>query len=355
MASSIQVNVGGVPVGGGAPVSVQSMTNTDTRDAEATLGQIRSLAAHGCEIVRVAVPDGEAADALRRIAAESPLPVVADVHFKAELALAAIGAGAAALRINPGNIGAQERVREIVEAAGAAAVPIRIGVNSGSLPRKMRELAETEPARALAETVIEHAQAFREWDFRNFKVSAKSSSVRDTIEANLLLARELDNPIHLGVTEAGTLKTGPVKSAVGIGALLAQGVGDTVRVSLTADPVEEVRVAYEILAALGLREQGTNLISCPTCGRTEIDLETIAAEVERRLEELDAAIEVAVMGCVVNGPGEARRADFGIAGGKGEGLVFARGKPIRKVPAEELVDALFEEIERRHGRDGDGR
>ncbi len=346
MASIVQINIGKVAVGAGAPVTVQSMTNSDTRDAEATLAQIRSLATHGCEIVRVAVPDEAAVAALREVAAESPLPVVADIHFKAQLALDAIGAGAAALRINPGNIGSEARMREIVETAGLTGVPIRIGVNAGSLPKKMRGLAEKEPARALAETVLEYVELFESWGHRNFKVSAKSSSVRETIDANLALAGAMDYPIHLGVTEAGTVRSGSVKSAVGIGALLAQGVGDTIRVSLAGDPVEEVRVGFEILQSLGLRKKGPNLVACPTCGRTEIDIEALALEVERRLEGREASIEVAVMGCVVNGPGEARRADFGIAGGKGEGLIFAHGKPLRKVPAERLVDALFEEIDR---------
>ena len=347
MASSKQVFIGNVAIGGGAAITVQSMTNTDTRDIEATLEQIRSLATHGCEIVRVAVPDDEAVAALRGIVAESPLPVVADIHFKAQLALDSIGAGAAALRINPGNIGSEQKVQEIVETAKLTGVPMRIGVNAGSLPKKMRQLAETEPAQALAETVLEYVGLLEGWGYRNFKVSAKSSSVRETIDANLALAATIDYPIHLGVTEAGTVRAGSIKSAVGIGALLAQGVGDTVRVSLAGDPVEEVRVAYEILQSLGLREKGPNLVACPTCGRTEIDIEALALEVERRLEGRESSIEVAVMGCVVNGPGEARRADFGIAGGKGEGLIFVHGKPLRKVPAEHLVDALFEEIDRK--------
>jgi len=346
MSSRIQIRVGDVAVGGGAPVSVQSMTNTDTRDAEATLGQIRSLAAYGCEIVRVAVPDDEAVAALKQIATESPLPVVADIHFKAKLAIAAVEAGAAGLRINPGNIGSRERVGEVIKAARAAGIPIRIGVNSGSLPREKRTLAEKDPVQALVGTILDYVTLFEELDFRDFKVSAKSSSVTETIAANLALSRQIVYPIHLGVTEAGTRYAGSIKSAVGLGALLAQGVGDTIRVSLTADPVEEVRVGYEILRSLGLREHGPNLISCPTCGRTEIDVEAIALEVERRLADYETSFEVAVMGCVVNGPGEARRADFGIAGGKGEGLVFARGEAVRKVGADDLVDALFEEIEK---------
>ena len=275
------------------------------------------------------------------------LPIlIADIHFRAQLALDSIGAGASGLRINPGNIGSEEKVRQIVETAGLTAVPIRIGVNAGSLPGKMQALAKTEPARALAETVLEYVGMLEGFGYRNFKVSAKSSSVRETIDANLTLAEAMDYPIHLGVTEAGTRWAGGIKSAVGIGALLAQGVGDTIRVSLTGDPVEEVRVAYEILQSLGLRKRGPSLISCPTCGRTEIDIETLALEVERRLEGHRSSFEVAVMGCVVNGPGEARRADYGIAGGKGEGLIFAHGEPLRKVPADKLVDALFEEIEK---------
>lgn len=346
MTSKKQIYLGGVPVGGGAPVTVQSMTNTDTRDAEATLSQIRSLAAYGCEIVRVAVVDEAAVAALPVIVAESPLPVVADIHFKAGLAIASVAAGAAGLRINPGNIGSRDRVESVVAAARAAGIPIRIGVNAGSLPKAKRELADRDPVAALVQTVLDYVAMFEAMDFRDFKVSAKSSSVRETIDANLALARRMDYPIHLGVTEAGTRRAGSIKSAVGIGALLAQAVGDTIRVSLTGDPVEEIRTGFEILRSLGLREHGSDLISCPTCGRTEIDVEGIALEVERRLQALGESIEVAVMGCVVNGPGEARRADFGIAGGKGEGLIFARGEAIRKVPADELVDALFEEIEK---------
>ncbi|MHB0867111.1 MAG: flavodoxin-dependent (E)-4-hydroxy-3-methylbut-2-enyl-diphosphate synthase [Thermoleophilia bacterium] len=346
MTSKNQIYIGGVPVGGGAPVSVQSMTNTDTRDIEATLSQIRSLAAYGCEIVRVAVADEAAVAALTGITAASPLPVVADIHFKARLAIASVAAGAAGLRINPGNIGSRDKVESVTAAARAAGIPIRIGVNSGSLPKSRRTLADSDPAAALVATVLDYVDMFEAMDFLDFKVSAKSSSVRETIDANLSLARQIDYPIHLGVTEAGTRRAGSIKSAVGIGALLAQGVGDTIRVSLTGDPVEEIRTGYEILKNLGLREHGANLISCPTCGRTEIDVEGIALEVERRLETLDENIEVAVMGCVVNGPGEARRADFGIAGGKGEGLIFARGEAIRKVPAHELVEALFHEIEK---------
>ncbi|MHB1003009.1 MAG: flavodoxin-dependent (E)-4-hydroxy-3-methylbut-2-enyl-diphosphate synthase [Thermoleophilia bacterium] len=346
MASRKQIHIGNIPVGGGAPVSVQTMTNTDTRDAEATLGQIRSLAAYGCEIVRVAIPDEESAAALQQIVAESPLPVVADIHFKADLAIASIAAGAASIRINPGNIGREDRVRAVVDAAGAAGVPVRIGVNAGSLPKQMRPLAEEDPVKALVETTLQYINLFEGLGFHDFKVSAKSSSVKETIDTNLELNAKTGYPIHLGVTEAGTVWTGAIKNAVGIGALLAQGVGDTIRVSLTGDPVEEVKAGYEILKALGLREHGPNLISCPTCARRELDVEAIALEVERRLAGYKSSIEVAVMGCVVNGPGEARRADYGIAGGRNEGLIFAHGEPLRKVPADELVDALFAEIEK---------
>ncbi|MCL4309693.1 MAG: flavodoxin-dependent (E)-4-hydroxy-3-methylbut-2-enyl-diphosphate synthase [Actinomycetota bacterium] len=346
MASKIQIRIGNVPIGGGAPVAVQSMTSTDTRDAEATLGQIRSLAAYGCEIARVAVPDEAAVAALERITAESPLPVVADVHFQARLAIASVAAGAAGLRINPGNIGSRERVAAVVEAARQADIPIRIGVNAGSLPKAKRRQAESDPVAALVETTLDFVQMFEDMDFHNFKVSAKSSSVPETIGANLALANLIDYPLHLGITEAGTRWAGSIRSAAGIGALLARGVGDTIRVSLTGDPVEEVRTAYELLQCLGLRERGASLISCPTCGRTEIDVEAIAVEVEERLRGYERKLEVAVMGCVVNGPGEARRADYGIAGGRGEGLIFAHGEPIRKVAAERLVAALFEEIEK---------
>ncbi len=349
MASKIQIHVGNVAVGGGAPVSVQSMTNTDSSDVGATLSQIRSLAAYGCEIVRVAIPDDNALSCLPAIIAESLLPVVADVHFHARLAVGALAAGAAGVRINPGNIGGRARVEEVVEAARKAEAPIRIGVNSGSLPKKMRPLAEKDRAGALVATTLEYVHMFEELGFSNFKVSAKSSSVRETIDANLALAAEIDYPVHLGVTEAGTVRAGVVKSAVGIGALLARGVGDTIRVSLTGDPVDEVRTAYEILKSLGLRRRGPDLISCPTCGRAEVDVAELALQVEERLQEHGAGIEVAVMGCVVNGPGEARHADFGIACGRGEGLIFAHGKPVRKEPASRLVEALFEEIEKGAG------
>ncbi len=346
MTSQKQIHIGDIAVGGGAPVSVQSMTNTDTRNVEATLGQIRSLAAYGCEIVRLAVPDEAAAKSFAAIALESPLAVVADVHFKADLAITAANSGAAGLRINPGNIGSPERVEAVIKAARDAGIPIRIGVNAGSLPKAKKDQALDDPVGVLVDTIIDYVTLFEDLDFRDFKVSAKSSSVKETIEANLILSKKIEYPIHLGVTEAGTRWAGSIKSAVGIGSLLAQGVGDTIRVSLTGDPVEEIRAGYEILKSLGLRERGPNLISCPTCGRTEIDVEAIALEVERRLAESDTVIEVAVMGCVVNGPGEARRADYGIAGGKAEGLIFAHGEPVRKVPAESLVDALFEEIEK---------
>jgi (E)-4-hydroxy-3-methylbut-2-enyl-diphosphate synthase len=353
MSSQRQVAVGGVPVGGGAPVVVQSMTNTRTDDVQATLGQIRTLVTAGAGLVRVAIPDLECADALALLAAESPVPLIADVHFDYRLAVAAIQAGAAGVRINPGNIGGRDGVRQVVEAARERGAVIRVGVNSGSLQRDLRAMEECDPAGALVESALRSCALLEGLDFREIKVSAKSSSPLVTIAANRLLAKSIPYPLHLGVTEAGTRWAGSVRSAVALGVLLAEGVGDTIRVSLTGDPLEEVRVALEILRTLEMAPRGPRVISCPTCGRTRIDLERLALEVERRLEESGMDIEVAVMGCVVNGPGEARKADFGIAGGEGEGVVFAAGKPVRKVLQEELVDALFAEIAAR--RPGGGR
>jgi (E)-4-hydroxy-3-methylbut-2-enyl-diphosphate synthase len=349
MGSRLQVIVGGVPVGGGAPVVVQSMTNTRSDDVEATLGQIRALVTAGAGLVRVAVPDAAAAAALRALAAESPVPLIADVHFDYTLAVAVLRAGAAGVRINPGNIGGREEVRAVVEAARERGAVIRIGVNSGSLQRDLRALEERDPAGALVESAVRYCALLEELDFRDLKVSAKSSSPLVTVAANRLLAERIPYPLHLGVTEAGTRWAGSIRSAVALGVLLAEGIGDTIRVSLTGDPVEEVRVALEILRTLELAPRGARVVSCPTCGRTEIDLEPLALEVERRLEEMGLELEVAVMGCRVNGPGEARKADFGIAGGEGEGVVFARGKPVRKVAEAELVEALFAEIASRQG------
>ncbi len=351
MYSTVQVSVGGVCVGGDAPVVIQSMTNTVTTDVEATLAQVRALATAGASLVRVAVPDADAAEAFGRLVAGSPVPLIADVHFDHRLAVAALERGAAAVRINPGNIGGPERVREVVEAARAHGAVIRVGVNSGSLQRDLRDLEARDPAAALVESAVRYCSLLEDLGFTQMKVSVKSSSPLETIAANRLLSRRIPYPLHLGVTEAGTPWAGAIRSAVALGALLEGGVGDTIRVSLTGDPVEEVRVAREILTSLGLARGGPRVISCPTCGRTRVGLEALAVEVERRLEglrpELEAReldLEVAVMGCIVNGPGEARRASFGIAGGDGEGVVFADGRPVRKVPEELLVDALFEQI-----------
>jgi (E)-4-hydroxy-3-methylbut-2-enyl-diphosphate synthase len=323
------------------------MTNTDTRDVAATVAQVRELAGVGAEIVRVAVPDREAAEALRQIRAQVPeVALVADIHFDHRLALAAVEAGVDGLRLNPGNIGGREKVAEVVRAAGERGVPIRIGVNAGSLDRKILERFGAVTAEAMVASALEHVAVLEDLGFTAVKVSLKASSVPLTMAAYRLLADQVDYPFHVGITEAGTMRGGLVKSAVGIGVLLAQGIGDTIRVSLTAPPRHEVWAGYEILKALGLRHRGVELISCPTCGRTEIDLVAIATEVEERLQGVTRALKVAVMGCVVNGPGEAREADVGIAGGKGAGLLFRRGEPVRIVPEPDLVDALLKEIEK---------
>jgi (E)-4-hydroxy-3-methylbut-2-enyl-diphosphate synthase len=345
VASGRQIRVGEVPVGGGAPIVVQSMTNTPTGDAAATLAQVRALAAAGRELVRVSLPAAADTAAFGEIVHHAPVPIIADIHFDWRLARAALELGAAAVRINPGTIGSDAHVREIVHVAGERGAAIRIGVNSGSLPRELCGLAQTRPSEALVEAALRHAARFEEWGFVAYKLSVKSSSVPDTIAAYRALSQRTDAPLHVGVTEAGTLWSGTIKSAVGIGALLADGIGDTVRVSLTGDPVEEVRVAWAVLEALELRRRGPNLISCPTCGRTEIDLVALAEAVEERLRTYTAPISVAVMGCRVNGPEEARHADFGIAGGKGEGVVFAHGVKVTTVPENELVGALFERID----------
>ena len=337
------VTVGGVTIGGGAPIVVQSMTNTDTRDAQATLAQITRLADAGCEIVRVAVPHADALDGFGQVCAASPMPVIADVHFDHRLAIEAAHRGAAKLRINPGNIGSLERVDAVIEAAGEAVIPIRIGVNAGSLADEYRDRDWPLPEK-LAASAIAFAGHFASRGFEDIVISAKASSITPTVEAYRIIAAELPYPLHIGITEAGTVRSGTVKSAAGLGILLWDGIGDTLRVSLTADPVEEVAVAWEILASLDLRRRGPELISCPTCGRCEVDLVSIATAVEQRLSGLDTPVKVAVMGCVVNGPGEAREADVGIAAGKGVGLVFRRGEPVRKVPEAEIVDALMREI-----------
>ena len=345
MASERQITVGGVPIGGGAPVVVQSMTTTETSDAEATLGQIRALAEAGCEIVRVAVPGRADADALPAIVAGSPLPVIADIHFNASLALRAIDAGVAAVRINPGNIGGPEKVEQVVTRAKQAGLPMRIGANSGSLPDHLRQYATNDPAGALVEAALEEVRLLERLDYREFKISVKSSSVPVMVQAYQRLAAAVPYPLHLGVTEAGPAFTGTVKSSIGIGTLLGQGIGDTVRVSLTADPVEEVRVAWEILRSLGLRHKGPMMIACPSCGRTNVDVLELAEQVEARLGGYHEVFEVAVMGCAVNGPGEAGDADFGIAGGRDAGFIYAHGQVLRKVEQGRLVAELFAEID----------
>lgn len=341
-----RLQVGGVLIGGGAPVAVQSMTNTHTDDAAATLAQIKRLAEAGCDIIRCAVPDMAAAEGLKAICKESPIPVIADIHFDYKLALAAIDAGVDGLRLNPGNIGGEDRVRAVVEAAKERQLPIRIGVNAGSLPKDLLEKYGHPTAEALVEAAWRHIHILEDMDYRNIKISLKAHDVPLTLAAYRLMAAQCDYPLHVGITEAGTVNSGIIKSAVGIGTLLAEGIGDTIRVSLTGDPVNEVKVAYDILKALGLREHGPTLISCPTCGRTRINLEKLALEVERRLANISEPISVAVMGCVVNGPGEAREADVGLAGGIGEGLIFRKGQVLRKVPEDKLIDELFTEIDK---------
>jgi (E)-4-hydroxy-3-methylbut-2-enyl-diphosphate synthase len=336
-----QINVGGVLIGGGAPVSVQSMTNTKTDDVAGTVAQIKRLTDAGCDIVRAAVPDMAAARALEAIKREISIPIVADIHFDYRLAVASAEAGADKIRINPGNIGNQENVRAVTEACRKKGIPIRIGVNGGSLEKDILARFGGVTPEALLESAMRHVRLLNRFDFDDICISVKSSDVALTIASYRLLAEAADYPLHLGVTEAGTEYMGIVKSSVGIGALLAEGIGDTIRVSLTAQPEREVKAGLAILKALGLRKSGADLISCPTCGRTKIDLIHIAEEVEKRLEKLDKPVTVAVMGCAVNGPGEARRADFGIAGGEGEGVLFRKGEIVKKVPMERLVDELF--------------
>src|SRR5215831_20910718 len=346
MASELSVRVGGVTIGGGAPVVVQSMTLTKTHDVEATVAQIAELASAGCEVVRCAVPKTEDAEALKRIVRLSPIPVIADIHFNASLALKAIEAGVAAVRINPGNIGGPDKVEQVVKAAKKQNTPMRIGANSGSLPKHLEELAQEDQAEALVEAALEEVRLLEQLDYRNFKISVKSSHVPTMIRAYRILSEKVPYPLHLGVTEAGPPSTGAIKSAIGLGSLLVDGVGDTIRVSLTADPVEEVRVAWEILKSLGLRERGPILIACPSCGRDNVGVQTLAEAVEVRLRDYEEAFEVAVLGCAVNGPGEAGDADFGIAGGRETGFVYAHGRVLKKVPSEILIDELFVEIDR---------
>lgn len=336
-----QIHVGRVAVGGGAPVSIQSMTNTPTQDVEATLAQIRALAAAGCEIVRVAVPDMEAARAVGKIKEECPLPLVVDIHFDYKLALEAVAAGADKVRINPGNIGGEDRVKAVAHACAQRGIPIRIGVNGGSLEKPLLAKYGGVCPEAMVESAFGHIKLLNKFDFDDICVSLKSSSVPMTMKAYQIMSQRSDYPLHIGVTEAGTVRMGTLKSAVGIGGLLALGIGDTMRVSLSADPVEEIYAARDILKAAGVRREGAELVSCPTCGRTRIDLIRLAGEVEERLKGVDKPITVAVMGCVVNGPGEASAADCGIAGGVGEGLLFQKGQIVKKVPQEALVDELF--------------
>lgn len=336
-----QIMVGGVPIGGGAPVTIQSMTNTRTDDVEATLHQIRTLAAAGCEIIRVAVPDMAAAKAVGKIKEGSPIPVVVDIHFDYKLALEAIAAGADKVRINPGNIGGADHVKAVAQACARRGVPIRIGVNGGSLEKPLLAKYGGVCPEAMVESAFGHIRLLNQFDFDDICVSLKSSSVPMTMKAYQLMNQASDYPLHIGVTEAGTVRMGTLKSAVGIGGLLALGIGDTMRVSLSANPVEEVYAAKEILKAAGVRREGAELVSCPTCGRTRIDLIALANEVEERLKTVDKPITVAVMGCVVNGPGEASAADCGIAGGVGEGLLFKKGQIVKKVPQEQLVEELF--------------
>jgi len=339
------VKAGRVKIGGAAAVVVQSMCNTDTRDAKKTLEQINALAERGCELVRVAVPDEKAADAVKTIARDSPIPVCADIHFDYKLALACIENGVSKLRINPGNIGGGEKVRAVVVAAKQAGIPIRIGVNAGSLEPKLLQKYGHPTPEAAVESAFGHVKILESLDFRDIVISLKFSDVPRTVSAYRLMAKQCDYPLHLGVTEAGTILSGSIKSSMALGALLMEGIGDTIRVSLTASPLEEARVGYEILKDLGMRERGPIMTSCPTCGRTEINLIKIAEEVEGRLQTYEEPFRVAVMGCVVNGPGEAREADVGVAGGRGVGVIFRKGQVVRKVPEKEIVGALFEEID----------
>src|SRR2546423_6946339 len=346
MASERQIRVGNVAVGGGGPVVIQSMTLAPSRGVEATTAQIAALASAGCEVVRCAVPKIEDAEALRTIVRLSPLPVIADIHFNASLALKAIDAGVAAVRINPGNIGGPDKVEQVVHAAKAKGIPMRIGANAGSLPQHLQELARKDTAEALVVEALEQVELLEKLDFLDFKISVKASHVPTMIRAYRMLSEKVPYPLHLGVTEAGTPFSGSIKSAVGMGALLMDGIGDTIRVSLTADPVKEVETAYEILKALGLRERGPVMIACPSCGRDNVGVENLARVVEKRLRAYPQAFEVAVMGCAVNGPGEAGDADLGLAGRRDVGFIYAHGRVLKKVSSDILIDELFFEIDR---------
>ncbi len=346
---------GSVAVGGGSPVSVQSMTNTDTRDVEATVEQIQRLTEVGCEIIRVAVPDAAAGSQLGKIKSRIPIPLIADIHFDYKLALLALEEGVDGLRINPGNIGERDRVRQVVKKSRERKIPIRIGVNAGSLDKELLKQYGGATPEAMVRSAAQHIQILEELDFYDIVISLKASNVMRTIRAYQLAAERFTYPLHLGVTEAGGPGMGTVKSSVGIGSLLAQGIGDTIRVSLTGDPVEEVKVGWQILKSLGLRERGVEIISCPTCGRCEINLEKIAKEVEARTQFFKKPLKIAVMGCVVNGPGEAREADIGLAGGRGMGLIFKHGEVIRKVPEDQLLDEFLKELVQMEGMEVTGK
>ena len=341
-----KIRVGELFIGGDAPITVQSMANTDTRNVAATVEQIKRLEEAGCDIIRIAIPDNEAAQAIKDIKKAIKIPLVADIHFDYRLALTSMENGVDKIRLNPGNIGGSDRVKKVVEMAKPRGIPIRIGVNSGSLEKHILEKYGGVTPEGMVESALGHAQMLEDFGFENIAFSLKSSSVLMTIEAYRLVSQRTNYPLHIGVTEAGTLFAGTVKSAAGIGCLLAEGIGDTIRVSLTGDPVEEVKVGIEVLKALGLRMSGVEFVSCPTCGRTKIDLIKVANEVEQRLAKCNKHIRVAVMGCAVNGPGEAREADIGIAGGDGEALLFKKGEIIRKIPQDRIVEELLEEIEK---------
>jgi (E)-4-hydroxy-3-methylbut-2-enyl-diphosphate synthase len=343
---SRRIYIGDVPIGDGAPVAVQSMTNTDTRDVSSTVDQIRRLEDAGCDIVRLAIPDEIAADALRGIKAEVKTPLIADIHFDYRLAISALNAGADGLRINPGNIGGRDKLEKVIMEARTRDIPIRIGVNSGSLQKDILDKYGHPTPAAMAESALEYIKLFEDMNFTNIKISMKSSNVLNTISAYEILSEKVDYPFHLGVTEAGTLISGTVKNAIGIGVLLYKGIGDTIRVSLSRDPVEEVKAGYEILRALDLRHRGPEIISCPTCGRCEIDLFSIVETVEKAVQGITSSPKIAVMGCVVNGPGEAREADVGIAGGRGQGVLFKKGEVVAKFPEEELAAALIREVQK---------
>ena len=343
-----QISVGNVKIGGDAPISVQSMCNTDTRDVEATLNQIGELAAAGCEIARLAVLNKDAAEAIKDIVKKSTIPLVADIHFDYRLAIECIKNGVHALRINPGNIGKKEHTIKVVEEAKAHGVPIRIGINAGSLEKEFAQL-DIPLYEKMIKSALRHIEILEDLNFYDIKLSLKSSDVLTTIEAYRAVSKLIDYPLHLGVTEAGTLKSGLIKSSVGIGALLSEGIGDTIRVSLTENPVEEVEAGYGILKSLGLRKRGINFISCPTCGRTQIDLIGLAKKVEEKFKNLDLPITIAVMGCPVNGPGEAKHADFGIAGAIGEGYIFKKGEIVKRVPETDLINSLEKIIMKEYG------